>query len=145
MQAVRERLIQLDPTPLFKWFDDVLDTGGQTIAFNMGLKTGEQIMASIIKRQGASQNEALREAVQVLYCRGFGRGLIPLRDNFSAPSLKISITEPPTDATKGSFVAFLAGGWAGVVYAYSGRRYAFAGAVRSGSVLSLRLTQHLSK
>jgi hypothetical protein len=136
LQAVRERLLLLDPKPFFKWFDDVLDSGGQVIAFNMGLKIGEQIMASITLQQDLPQDEILKRAAQVLYHRGFGHALIPT--DFTGSSLRISVMDPPTELMRGSFVSFLAGAWAGVLCTYSGRRYTFQNAMRSKDALILQ-------
>lgn len=137
-ERTNPRLITLDPTPFFNWFDDVLGTGAPVITFNGAKKAGEDAATHILKERSA-ENTLLGELSSVAMQRGLGY-TPPLSDELLRNDrLEVSIFEPPTTRTEGAFTMFLAGFWCGAIFRICGRRFKFEKALFDDGKLTLCL------
>lgn len=128
----------MDPTPFFDWFDDVLSTGAHAITFNGAKRAGEDVVARMMKGP-PPQPQLLGELSSVAMQRGLGYTPPLSEEVLRNDRLEISIYEPPTDQTEGSFTMFLAGFWCGAIFRICGRRFRFDNAQFNNGKLILHL------
>jgi hypothetical protein len=132
----------LNPTPIFRWLDDVLGTGGHVVAFNMAQRMGEEMAALVMKNNDKTsrfEDPTLEQVMAVVYQRGFGHAVQLSRESFNRDIVKIHIVDPPTRETQGSFVFFLAGLWSGIAARVCGTQCSFVKAQPSENALTLYL------
>lgn len=110
------------------------------VAFNMARQMGEELAAQIIQDCESQPDRPICiELTKLVHQRGLGHATILSKETFEEEIVKIPMVDPPTTASQGSFVLFLAGFWSGVAKKICGKEFSFLRAVPSGNTLTLYL------
>lgn len=140
MAELEQHLITLDSEPIFKWLDEVLLSGGSSVAFYMAQRMGEEVAASEVARivrdqphdYPKSEDIVLHNIAELAFRRGLGHVSQLCRESFNKDVIELHIADSPTSQTRGSFVLFLAGFWCGVALNICQTQFTFLKAEHSG-------------